>query len=61
MTSFLCTFYDCGKYGSKGKGKGTPDILPLLLTPPQKHSGIARVLKGSHSLPAQPHVQLQSE
>ena len=36
-------------YGSKGEGKGTLDIPPLLLKPPQKHSGMARVLKGSHS------------
>ena len=44
-----------------GKGKGTSDIALPRKSPPQKHSGTARVLKGSHSLPAHPHVHLQSE
>ena len=45
----------------------TPNLCPLTQnpgdatclreTPPQKRSGMVRVLKGSHSLPAHPHVQ----
>jgi len=40
----------------------TLDIAPLLSeSPPQKLSGMARVLNGFHSLPAHPHVLPQSE
>jgi len=40
----------------------TFDIAPLRSeSPPQKRSGMARVLKGSLSLPAHPHVHPQSE
>ena len=48
----------------KGKGNGayTLDIAPFPSeSPPQKRSGMTRVLKGFHSLPAHPHVHLQSE
>ena len=40
----------------------TLDIVPLRSeSPPQKRSGMARVLKGLTVLPAHPHVHLQSE
>ena len=41
----------------KGKGKGTYgtfDIAPLRESPPRKRSGMARVLKGSHSFTCTP-------
>ena len=40
----------------------TLDIPPLRSeSPPQKRSGMARVLKGFQFLPAHPHVHPQSE
>ena len=40
---------------SKGKGAYTLDIVPLLSeSPPQKGSGMARVLKGFHSFTCTP-------
>ena len=40
----------------------TLDIAPLHSeSPPQKHSGMARILKGFKFLPAHPHVHPQSE
>jgi len=39
----------------KGKGKvHTFDIMPPREIPPQKYSGMARVLKGSHSFTCTP-------
>ena len=50
---------------TKGKGKvkvHALDIAPLRSeTPPQKRSGMARVLKGFHSFTCTPHVHPQSE
>ena len=39
----------------------TLDIAPLRESSPQKRSGMARVLKGSNSLRAHPHVHPHSE
>ena len=44
------------------KVRYTLDIAPLRETPPQKRSGMARVLKGSHTvLPAHLHVYPQAD
>ena len=48
-----------------GKGKKlkvcTLDIAPLCESSRPKRSGMARLLKGSHSLPAHPQIHPQSE
>jgi len=52
-------------FSVKGKGKKVKvralDIVPLHETPPQKHSGMAHVLKGSDSFTCTPQVHPQSE